>query len=402
MTPPPTQTTTQTRPHPRKRQQLRRPSVAVAILALVAFSGGQQQLSGRRPTGIAVVQANPTHHGTAASAALKTALKSIDYRYFVAGGTCAAFSHGITTPIDVVKTKLQANPEKYKGKGLVSATLQICRDKEEGGPTALLNGLGPTILGYGIEGAMKFGCYEVAKPILTSLLGDSRTVLAFVLASLIAGSIAAVLLVPMESLRIKQVTDPSYRDDTILTGLPRIVRDDGFVVMMSGVWAMLAKQVPYTFGKQVSFDVVAKFLYSVVAAQTTGKLAMISADRLKWIVSLLSAFCASIAACLFSQPGDMILTETYNTNNNDGGSSGGGRTSKSKSKSKSKKPSNSSSSQPGNFKTVVTGIYGRGGLPEFFRGTQARLVHVGMIITSQLMVYDLVKQFLGLPATGSH
>jgi len=38
-------------------------------------------------------------------------LKRMDYRYFVAGGTCAAFSHGITTPIDVVKTKLQADPK---------------------------------------------------------------------------------------------------------------------------------------------------------------------------------------------------------------------------------------------------------------------------------------------------
>ena len=46
----------------------------------------------------------------AASAAI-SALKNMDYRYFVAGGTCAAFSHGITTPIDVVKTRLQANPE---------------------------------------------------------------------------------------------------------------------------------------------------------------------------------------------------------------------------------------------------------------------------------------------------
>jgi len=36
---------------------------------------------------------------------------AIDYRYFVAGGVCAATSHGITTPIDVVKTKMQAQPE---------------------------------------------------------------------------------------------------------------------------------------------------------------------------------------------------------------------------------------------------------------------------------------------------
>jgi len=324
-------------------------SCAVIALALAAVS----------PT--PVVEAN-----NAASAALH-AFKNMDYRYFVAGGTCAAFSHGITTPIDVVKTKLQANPKKFEGKGLVGATLQICRDKEEGGPGALLNGLGPTVFGYGIEGAMKFGAYEVAKPILLAFLGDTRKVIAFMLASFIAGSIAAVLLVPMESLRIKQVTDPSYKEATILTGLPRIVQTDGFLVMMSGVWAMLAKQVPYTFGKQVSFDLVAKFLYSL-----TDKISKLPANQLKWIVSLLSAFCASIAACLCSQPGDMILTETY------------------------------SDGKPKDIGTVIHKIYGNGGLMEFFRGTKARLVHVGMIITSQLMVYDLVKQLLGLPATGSH
>lgn len=363
------------RPH-RKRPSVAKRTFVVATMALAATSFGGQ---GRHQQSMVVVveAANP-----AASAAMG-ALKNLDYRYFVAGGTCAAFSHGITTPIDVVKTKLQANPEKYKGKGLVAATLQICRDPDEG-PGTLLNGLGPTVLGYGIEGAMKFGAYEFAKPIFKALLGEQRKVVAFMLASFLAGAIASVLLVPMESLRIKQVTDVAYKDDTILTGLPRIIRDDGFWVTMSGVWAMLAKQVPYTFGKQVSFDLVAKFLYSVTA---TMKILALSTAQLKWVVSLLSAFCASIAACLCSQPGDMILTETYKT----------GSSSKSK-KSKSK----SSSTTPGKFGVVVHGIYDRGGVSEFFRGTQARLVHVGMIITSQLMVYDLVKQLLGLPATGSH
>ena len=271
---------------------------------------------------------------------------------------------------------------------MIGATVQICRDPDEG-PGTLLNGLGPTVLGYGIEGAMKFGAYEFAKPIFKALLGEQNKVVAFMLASFLAGAIASVLLVPMESLRIKQVTDVAYKDDTILTGLPRIVRDDGFWVTMSGVWAMLAKQVPYTFGKQVSFDLVAKFLYSVTA--TVSILAKLPADQLKWVVSLLSAFCASIAACLCSQPGDMILTETYKTGN------------KSSSNSKSKKSkTKTSSSTPGKFGVVVHGIYERGGVSEFYRGTQARLVHVGMIITSQLMVYDLVKQLLGLPATGSH
>ena len=41
--------------------------------------------------------------GSVAAGAALNALKSMDYRYFIAGGTCAAFSHGITCPIDVVK-----------------------------------------------------------------------------------------------------------------------------------------------------------------------------------------------------------------------------------------------------------------------------------------------------------
>jgi solute carrier family 25 phosphate transporter 3 len=60
------------------------------------------------------------------------------------------------------------------------------------------------------------------------------------------------------------------------------------------------------------------------------------------------------------------------------------------------------STTPGSFGSVIKKIWGRGGVSQFFIGTQARLVHVGGIITQQLVVYDIVKQLLGLPATGSH
>ena len=78
----------------------------------------------------------------------------IDWRYFVAGGGAAAISHGITTPIDVVKTKMQGNPEKFKGMGLIGASQKVV---SEFGVLFLLAGLGPTIIGYGLEGAMKLG-----------------------------------------------------------------------------------------------------------------------------------------------------------------------------------------------------------------------------------------------------
>jgi solute carrier family 25 (mitochondrial phosphate transporter), member 3 len=62
----------------------------------------------------------------------------IDWRFFLAGGLCAAASHGITTPIDVVKTKMQTNPEKYT-KGVISAAKDIIANEGVG---VLLAGLG--------------------------------------------------------------------------------------------------------------------------------------------------------------------------------------------------------------------------------------------------------------------
>jgi solute carrier family 25 (mitochondrial phosphate transporter), member 3 len=51
-----------------------------------------------------VLSARSTEAAAATNAALNT-LMSMDYRFFVAGGTCAAISHGITCPIDVVKVR---------------------------------------------------------------------------------------------------------------------------------------------------------------------------------------------------------------------------------------------------------------------------------------------------------
>lgn len=292
------------------------------------------------------------------------ASKGVDWRYFVAGGVCAATSHGITTPIDVVKTRMQAEPEVYN-KGISDATMSILKTD---GPTALLGGLAPTVVGYGIEGAMKFGVYEVTKPLMASILPTQNTATAFIAASVLAGAVASVFLCPMESARIRVVTDEEYKDKSLAATLIKLIKDDGGVMgLFSGIYAMLSKQVPYTMAKQVSFDIVAGLLYSFLAE--SGK----SVDDLKWAVSVVSAFIASLFACIFSQPGDMILTETYKN-----------------------------SSQQ-SFWGVVKKIHkNQGGLSGFFTGTGARILHVSSIITSQLVIYDIVKQALGLPATGKH
>ena len=139
------------------------------------------------------------------------------------------------------------------------------------------------------------------------------------------------------------------------------------------------KQVPYTLGKQVSFDVFAGMLYAFFnSVQETLELAE---GQIKWAVSIVAAFLASLVACVFSQPGDMILTETYRPKKLDKR----GTTAKDRS-----------------FVDIVRDLYDEGGVSNFFTGTGARIIHVGVIITSQLVIYDQIKQLLGLPATGSH
>jgi len=305
-----------------------------------------------------------TPSSAAANAAVHSGLKTLDYRFFIAGGVCAAISHGITTPIDVVKTRMQAQPEVYD-KGIHAATLSILKSD---GPKALLGGLGPTVVGYGIEGAMKFGTYEVMKPIMAKFFSKG-TALAYILASVIAGAVASVLLCPMESARIRIVTDNEYKGMGLLETLPKLVKESGVFNLFGGLYAMLSKQVPYTMAKQVSFDIVAGILYTILAKENMKSIGI----DMKWVVSVLSASVASLFACIFSQPGDMILTETYK------GSGGRG------------------------FIEVIGSIYrDKGGISGFFTGTSARILHVGLIITSQLVIYDIVKQSLGLPATGSH
>eukprot|EP01036_Dinobryon_divergens_P061155 gene61155-81527_t len=113
---------------------------------------------------------------------------AIDWRYFLAGGICAACSHGITTPIDVIKTKMQTDPKKYNS-GVVQAAKDIISQE---GVLFLLAGLGPTVVGYGFEGALKFGFYETFKIIFAH--ATAYKFVNYLLASVIAGAVASIVL----------------------------------------------------------------------------------------------------------------------------------------------------------------------------------------------------------------
>eukprot|EP00746_Dinoflagellata_sp_MGD_P092003 gnl/MRDRNA2_/MRDRNA2_36430_c0_seq1.p1 gnl/MRDRNA2_/MRDRNA2_36430_c0~~gnl/MRDRNA2_/MRDRNA2_36430_c0_seq1.p1 ORF type:complete len:449 (+),score=83.14 gnl/MRDRNA2_/MRDRNA2_36430_c0_seq1:75-1421(+) len=282
---------------------------------------------------------------------------NLDWRYFVSGAVAAAISHGYTTPIDVVKTRMQTNPELYNG----SVQVALTRISKDEGPLFLLQGLTPTAVGYGLEGALKFGVYEVLKPvfaILTPGLGN----LNFLLASVVAGAIAATVLCPAEDVRIRLVAEPNFAAGP-LAALGKIIRTEGPAASFRGLNAMLAKQVPYTMTKQVSFDLVSSLLRDTVP------------DMYKLYPAVPALTASSITAllsCFASHPGDMLLTATF-------------------------KQSGEAKSTGEIFNSILKRYGPRG----FFLGLTARLGHVVAIVSPQLVIYDICKQALGLPATGS-
>ena len=287
-------------------------------------------------------------------------LSGVDWRFFAAGGVSAAVSHGYTTPLDVVKTRMQTNPELYNGDVLYALREII----DEEGLDFLLQGLVPTCLGYGLEGALKFGCYELCKPLFGELTPSPFA--NAILASCVAGGVAALVLCPPEDVRIRMVSDPDYASNA-LEGFKKRIKEDGPLASFAAAPAMTAKQVPYTMGKQVSFDYFCQmshaFLVTVCSAEAL--------EEVDGLTPVLAALPAAVLACILSQPGDAVLTQFFK-----------------------KGP------QPGGVLGTVRSITKEGGNAALFRGIKARLLHVIGIIWVQLVIYDYVKVSLGLPATG--
>jgi solute carrier family 25 phosphate transporter 3 len=146
-----------------------------------------------------------------------------------------------------------------------------------------------------------------------------------------------------------------------------MIEEEGFSSILFGYPAMLFKQVPYTITKQCSFDLFA----SSISLYAMSYLNTWPTEEIRFFSTVSAAFLASILACTMSQPGDVILTKKLK-----GGS------------------------EESVF-DLASGIYEEKGFGGFYAGFSARLAHVAAIVTTQLVLYDFLKQLLGLPATVS-
>ncbi|KAJ6737095.1 S-ADENOSYLMETHIONINE MITOCHONDRIAL CARRIER PROTEIN [Salix viminalis] len=83
----------------------------------------------------------------------------------VIGAFAGALTGAITTPLDVIKTRLmvQGSASANQYKGIIDCVSTVVREE---GPTALLKGIGPRVLWIGIGGSIFFGVLERTKRLL--------------------------------------------------------------------------------------------------------------------------------------------------------------------------------------------------------------------------------------------
>ena len=272
------------------------------------------------------------------------------------------------------QTRKQVDPDLINT-SFAKAMAQIV---EKEGFQTLLSGLGPTTFGYLLEGSLKFGIYEILKPAakhgLTSLAQFTSfswlqsQILSFIVCGAISGVAASMVLCPMEAIRIRMVAEPNFCTSNWVASGYAMVKGEGFSALSKGLTPMLYKQVPYTISKNVAFDVLTRMSYGLM--RTGG---MTVTGMTKVLIPLACALTTSVLSTICSQPGDMLLSLV---NAHEG------------------------TKRTNDFIRDILRD-GNGGLKGFFVGTKSRFLHVGIIVTSQLILYDIIKRLVGIAATGS-
>jgi len=294
-------------------------------------------------------------------------LSKYDSQYYLksalAGGICCGLTHGAVCPVDVVKTRIQLEPQKYN-QGLVGGFRQVIGEE---GVMALSTGLGATCVGYFIQGWFKFGGVEFFKIKAAAALGEQKAwdnrMAIYLGSAAIAETIADGFLCPLEACRIRSVSDPGYASS--LPGVAaRLIKEEGVIRgFYSGFGPILFKQVPYTMAKFAVQGKVAERMYDSMKCKPSDCGAVLNTS-----VSLGSGVVAGVVSAIISHPADTLLTKV-----NKAGAGGEG-------------------SIPSRMKNIAaeTGV-----VKLCTQGLGARCVMIGTLTALQFGIFDSVMRGLG-------
>lgn len=140
-----------------------------------------------------------------------------------------------------VKTRIQLDPVTYN-RGMIGGFKQVIQNEGAG---ALLTGFGPTAAGYFLQGAFKFGGYELFKQQSINLVGyenasNYRTGV-YLASAAAAEFFADIALCPLEATRIRLVSEPTYASG-LISGFGKMASTEGIGAFYAGFGPILFKQ----------------------------------------------------------------------------------------------------------------------------------------------------------------
>ena len=379
------------------------------------------------------------------SASLMTA--GLLAKYAAAGGVGACVSHAGAVPLDVVKTRVQQDPAKFAGGGVLESAKTLVKEEGWG---VLSRGLANTMLGFLLHGAFKYGGFEFLKQAFLesdnaeiATFGHDHRLLTLLVAAALAETVATVALLPLEQTRIKMVSDESYADN-VFDAIQRLFREDGLDGFVNSLPPIYAKMIPFSMCQLATYDVavgasretaaaLAVALSAVAADGDTSaavaEMASLVSEALSspFVAQVPASFLAATTASLASQPGDTLMSvinegekketsfrETLSASETasetgvesasalgDGSedvleaSLGGSVVTLEKPRSVEKKSeSNDETEKKKRRRAGVAETAARLGFDGLYAGWQERLAHVAAVIVIQLVVYDDIKHAL--------
>ena len=223
-------------------------------------------------------------------------------KYAAAGGIGACVSHAGAVPLDVIKTRVQLEPEKFSGGGVVDNARTLVAEEGWG---VLLRGLGSTMAGFTVHGSLKYGGFEGIKYAIFNAGGPvaafavDHRLPALLLAAALAETVASLGLCPLEQARIKMVSDAGYASN-FTAATARLFADEGVDGVFRSLSPIYAKMIPFSMFQLAMYDVTSGALRDVIASSDVA-LSPLAAQ-------IPASFVAAFTASLASQPGDTLLS----------------------------------------------------------------------------------------------
>jgi len=283
-----------------------------------------------------------------------------DNKYYALCGFGGVLSCGLThtavVPLDLVKCRIQVDAAKYGG--IVNGFRVSVR---EGGVLELTKGWAPTMIGYSMQGLCKFGFYEVFKNVYSGMLGEENAFLwrtsLYLAASASAEFFADIALCPMEAVKVRIQTQPGWAN-TLREGVPKLMKEEGYVGFYKGIVPLWGRQIPYTMMKFACFERTVEALYKFVVPKPRSECS--KGEQL--VVTFIAGYIAGVFCAVVSHPADTIVSKL----NQDKSAS---------------------------FLGVAKNL-GWGGM---WKGLGPRIIMIGTLTALQWFIYDSVKVYFRLP-----